>query len=244
MIFYFSGTGNSKWVANKIADKINDKTYDISRLSEIPKVYNEKQIGMVFPIYAWGIPEPMTIFAKKLKKIEAFTFGICTCGSEAGVALKKFSKIYHLDSSYSIVMPSNYIIGEDVEKEATILRKIEIAEKELEMISNEIIKRQKVYRVNEGKFATLKSNIVNKGFNKFARTTTPFYVNKEKCNGCGLCAKMCPSLTIELVDGKPNWNKKCYQCLRCINYCPQAAIQYGKNTEKRGRYNIEMYLKK
>ena len=40
MIFYFSGTGNSKWVANKIADKINDKAYDISNLSKIPEIYN------------------------------------------------------------------------------------------------------------------------------------------------------------------------------------------------------------
>lgn len=242
MIFYFSGTGNSKWVANKIAEKIGDKAYDISSLKEIPEVCNEKQIGLIFPIYAWGIPEPMAIFAKQLKKIEAFTFGVCTCGANAGIALKKLSKIYHLDSSYSVIMPSNYIIGEDIEQESIILKKIELASKEIEKISNEIIQKKKVYRVNEGKTPRLKSILINNMFNKYGRTTKPFYVDKEKCIKCGLCAKMCPASTIKLVDGNPVWNKKCYQCLRCINNCPQSAIQYGKNTEKRGRYNISKYI--
>lgn len=243
MIFYFSGTGNSKWVAKNIAERINDKVYDISKLNEIPEIKKEKQIGLVFPIYAWGIPEPMILFVKKLIKSNAFTFGICTCGADAGIALKKLSKIYQLDSCYSVIMPSNYIIGEDIEKECIILNKIENAKKEIDKISREIMQKQKIYRVNEGKYPKLKSTIVNTGFNKFGRTTKPFYVDKEKCNGCGLCAKSCPASTITLVDGNPIWDTKCYQCLRCINYCPQKAIQYGKETEKRGRYNIEKYLK-
>lgn len=243
MIFYFSGTGNSKWVAKNIAERINDKVYDISKLNEIPEIKKEKQIGLVFPIYAWGIPEPMILFAKKIIKSNVFTFGICTCGADAGIALKKLSKIYQLDSCYSVIMPSNYIIGEDIEKECIILNKIENAKKEIDKISREIMQKQKIYRVNEGKYPKLKSTIVNTGFNKFARTTKPFYVDKEKCNGCGLCAKSCPASTITLVDGNPIWDTKCYQCLRCINYCPQKAIQYGKETEKRGRYNIEKYLK-
>ena len=244
MIFYFSGTGNSKWVAEEIAKKVDDKAYNISKLSELPKINEEKQIGFVFPIYAWGVPEAMEIFAQKLEKVKTFTFGICTCGADAGISLKKFSEIYHLDSCYSIIMPSNYIIGEDLENEDIILKKMENAKKEIEVISNEIIQRKKVYRVNEGKIPRFKTNVINKGFNKFARNTNPFYVNEECCNSCGLCAKICPATTITLVDGKPVWDKKCYQCLSCINNCPKFAIQYGKKTEQRKRYNIVKYLQK
>ena len=244
MIFYFSGTGNSKWVAEEIARKIGDTVCNISKLSELPKINEEKQIGFVFPIYAWGVPEAIEIFAKKLEKVKTFTFGICTCGADAGIALKKLSEIYHLDSSYSIIMPSNYIIGEDLEDEDIILKKIKNAKKEIEKISNEIIQRKKVYRVNEGKTPTFKTNVINKGFNRFARTTKPFYVKEEYCNSCGLCAKSCPASTITLINGKPVWNEKCYQCLSCINNCPKFAIQYGKKTEKRRRYNIEKYLQK
>lgn len=53
-------------------------------------------------------------------------------------------------------MPSNYIIGEEVEKETIILEKIENARKEIENICNEILNRKNVYRVKEGKLAILK----------------------------------------------------------------------------------------
>ena len=120
MIFYFSGTGNSKWVAESLAGLLHEKTADISVLnfeSDDNKKYmeeitqgikNDEYIGFVFPVYAWGVPEVVADFAKKLKKSfgkwkniggtadkperKTFTFAIATCGEEAGYSLKNFSK--------------------------------------------------------------------------------------------------------------------------------------------------------
>lgn len=242
MIFYFSGTGNSEWVAKKIAERLNERTYDITLIKEAPETEEEERMGFVFPVYAWGIPEPMAVFIKKLKKVSAFTFGICTCGEDAGRTMKKFSKLYHLDSAYSISMPNNYIIGGDLEEKEVVLHKLENAESEISKISEEILHREKVYRVHEGKLATLKSGIVNTGFNRFARSTKPFFAEQEKCNGCGLCAQKCPSRAIEMSEGHPVWKGNCYQCMRCINACPQTAIQYGNKTAGRRRYMISKYL--
>lgn len=241
MIFYFSGTGNSKWIAEQIAKSTSDELFDIIALKEVPKLDQQKRIGFVFPIYAWGIAEPMLTFVKKLPQTNAFTYGVCTCGADAGVAMKKLSTLYQLKSCYSVAMPSNYIVGSDVEDEGIIRKKIADAKIESQRIASEILQSEKVYRVNEGSFALLKSNLACRGFNKFARNTKPFYAT-EQCNGCGLCAKNCPMSTISLVDGKPVWSKKCYQCLRCINECPQRAIQYGKATVTRNRYTIQNYL--
>lgn len=63
MIFYFSGTGNSKWVAEKIAENIGDRVFDISSKENIPDVENENYIGFVFPVYAWGAPEIMISYS-------------------------------------------------------------------------------------------------------------------------------------------------------------------------------------
>lgn len=41
------------------------------------------------------------------------------------------------------------------------------------------MQRKKVYCVSKGKMPRLKSNPINKGFNKFARTAKPFYVDKK-----------------------------------------------------------------
>ncbi len=241
MIFYFSGTGNSKWAAEQVAALTGDRAYDITHLSERPSLQGEKQLGLVFPIYAWGVPEPMLDFVKGLEKTSAFTFAVCTCGEEAGLAMKKLSGLYPLDSCYSLVMPNNYIIGADVDDDETARQKIRAARQDIQTLSGEVIRQEQVCRVHQGSLAGLKSSLVNFGFNRFARSTKAFFAT-EACIGCGLCSAHCPASTISLVDGRPVWGKRCYQCLRCINECPQRAIQYGKSTASRGRYTIERYL--
>lgn len=241
MIFSFSGTGNSEWVAAQLARLTEDRTGNITDLEEIPELQDERQVGFVFPIYAWGAPEPMVQFMTKLKKTDAFTFGVCTCGADAGKAMKRLSKIYRLDSSYSLCMPNNYIVGSELEEEFEIRQKIQNAYQELWRISRELLRRERVYRVQEGKFAWLKSGPIHTGFEKFARSTRPFYVT-EACIGCGRCVGMCPARSISMVHEKPVWSEQCYQCMRCIHQCPCQAIQYGKATEDRRRYTIQDYL--
>ena len=241
MIFYFSGTGNSAWTARQLARLTGDEAYDITNLKELPDVDSAKQIGIVFPVYAWGTPEIMAKFVQKLSRPQAFTFGVCTCGSDAGLAMKQLSKLYPLSSSYSLVMPNNYIIGSDTDDEGEILGKLTAARTELERITQEIQRREQVYRVHEGGLAGIKSRFVNYGFNKFVRSAKPFSAG-DNCNGCGLCARNCPAHAITIQEGKPVWAAQCYQCLRCINECSQQAIQYGKATIGRHRYTIWAYL--
>jgi Pyruvate/2-oxoacid:ferredoxin oxidoreductase delta subunit len=37
--------------------------------------------------------------------------------------------------------------------------------------------------------------------------------------------------------GKPIWQHTCEQCFACLQWCPEEAIQYGKNTKKKRRYH-------
>ena len=240
MIFYFSGTGNSRWAAQTLAERLGDTAKSILD-GMVPNLTGEARVGLVFPIYAWGVPEPMLDFVKILPKTDAFTFGLCTCGADAGQAMKKLSKIFPLDSSYSLAMPNNYVVGSELDAPEEVREKLAAARKSLETIAGEIGRRQRVYRVEEGKLPFLKSNLINKGFNGYARSTKPFAVT-DRCVGCGQCAALCPAKTITMADGKPRWGDKCYQCMACINRCPQKAIEYGEGTKNRRRYCIEQYL--
>ena len=62
------------------------------------------------------------------------------------------------------------------------------------------------------------------------------FFSDEKCNGCGICSKVCPVNNIEIIKAKPVWMHRCEQCMACLQWCPQEAIQYGKNTTGRTRY--------
>lgn len=242
MIFYFSGTGNSRWVAGQIAEMTGDKAVSITEIEEIPDISNEKQLGLVFPIYAWSVPEPMLDFIARLSKFHGFSFAVCTCGGEAGLSMKKLGKLLPMKSVYSITMPNNYIVGSNPDSGEVVFEIIKAAGTRLAGIAEEILAEKENYMVVEGKMAFMKSSVASRGFNAFARSTKPFYAD-DRCTSCGICERDCPAGTIHLSEGKPEWNKKCYQCLKCINSCPENAIQYSSRTVGRKRYLIDFYLK-
>ena len=66
MIFYFSGTGNSKWVAEELAAKLNDNIIFIPKAKKEYKLSENEKIGFVFPIYAWSAPKCVFDFIQQV----------------------------------------------------------------------------------------------------------------------------------------------------------------------------------
>lgn len=248
MIFYFTGTGNSLYVARNIAQCQEETLIPIAKEIEKNKSLFEYQLkenellGFVFPIYAWGPPKIVLNFIDRLSisGSKPYVFYVSTCGDEEGntcdVIQKKLSKKgLNLSSAFTLAMPGNYMVGFNIESNEIIADKLEKSKETLKQINTLLKERQKgVFQIKKGKGAWLKSGIINLLFNGFALNASRFYAT-DKCTGCKICEKVCPIHTIT-VENKPVWKKECTQCFGCINNCPVQAIEYGKATIGKGRY--------
>ena len=250
MIYYFTGTGNSYYVAKVLGINLKEGIENLgdsrrARLDQkIVRLQKDEILGFVFPVYAWGPPNWVLDFIKSLDfegNLPSYTFAIATCGENIGNtmtilknALKE--KNIDLDYGYSVKMPNNYMmLGSNVETGQKAEEKIRRADNLLTRISEDIRSRGKGFYLNKGFMPGLLSKAVNPLFSKFAIDSKKFRVSK-KCISCGLCRRICNTETIELQEGKPVWGRECVQCLACINYCPVQAINYGRGTKKKGRY--------
>ncbi len=246
MIFYFSGTGNSFHAATEIAKSQGELAVSIAK--ELDKgtlryqFHKNELIGFVYPIYAWGPPQIVLDFIKKIKinGEKPYVFSISTCGGSEGNATRLLQKVLlskglSLDSAFSLVMPDNYVFGADVCSKDKAEKILKSAEERLQVINDIIKKRQiGVFQLISGGKPFLNTAVINPLFNRFARNTKKFYAT-DACTRCGLCERICPVHSI-IVKEKPIWGKDCTQCSACINRCPAKAIQYGAHTADRGRY--------
>lgn len=98
MIFYFSGTGNSAWVARQIAKAQQEELLAIAEEINKNKEYvlkDGEKVGFVFPVYAWGPPGIVLRFIRQLKmKNPEYLFFVCTCGDDTGRTAQVFFICY------------------------------------------------------------------------------------------------------------------------------------------------------
>lgn len=245
MIFYFSGTSNSKYIAYLLAKSLNDKVYNIAQCID-DKSYNftieqDEKVGFVFPIYAWRAPEMVISFIKKLNFCgnSIYFYALATCGEDCGLAMRKLEKTakknkIDLKLFKSIQMPNNFIPMSDIDSEEEIKLRLKKAQEIILDISKKINKNLTVYEVSEGKGKFIKSNIIAPLFNKFFKASKGLFAD-ENCIKCNLCQTICPTHNISF-DEKINFGKNCTNCLACLHSCPQKAIQFNKTTQNKGRY--------
>ena len=123
MIFYFSGTGNTKWAASKLAaatreDLISIAPYmradDSSHNLAEPFILKENErLGFVFPVHGWRVPKLVREFISKMKiqrepsdasaenkakaddslKNRPFTYCVCTAGDSIGLTIENLNEV-------------------------------------------------------------------------------------------------------------------------------------------------------
>lgn len=259
MIFYFSGTGNTKWVASVLSRKLGERMIDVAAVMRDKReniishefvLAEGERVGFCFPVHGWRPPLIFRQFVRDLKIANAkghYCYVVCTAGDTVGLAveyLKKDLKYTGLiiDSEFSLIMPESYVglPFMDVDAHEKELLKKETAAKELESFSDIILNcKSGVSNVTVGNWPKTNSCLIGALFTKCLITDRPFHVVEDRCVGCGICVKSCPVDNIFLdKKNKPSWkhNGFCLSCFACYHHCPNHAIEYGGRTKKKGQY--------
>ena len=245
MVLYFSGTGNSRYVAKKIADVSGDAFISISQKlknGDFGEIRSEKPLVFVGPVYAGRLPRVMEDYIRKVKFIGTQkTYFIVTCAQTPWATVQYVEKLcaekgFSLLGFRSIVMPQGYIAGGGTQPKEVNDKILHAAEPKIRSIAGTIRDKQTLPKEQPGK--AMMSKVLNPIMYSMMIRAKGFRVT-DKCTGCGKCAQRCPLNNIKLANGKPVWGDQCTHCMACIAGCPNEAIEYGKKTVGKPRYYLD-----
>lgn len=247
MVLYFSGTGNSRYAAQIIADVTGERLVSINHMIKTGSkemIRSKEQDGrlvFVTPTYAWRIPRLVEKF------IEETDFGdgikvyfVLTCGSETHNAIGYAKKLckkkgFECKGLASVRMPENYIAMFTPPDKETAKKEIEAATLILNSVAQDIKKGNILKPEKVTLLGLFMSSVVNCLFYPLFVKAKPFYTTQD-CTLCGKCGKLCPLNNIKMSNGRIEWGENCTHCMACICGCPEEAIEYGKRTRGKPRF--------
>jgi len=248
-IYYFSGTGNSLFVAKQIAERTGAKLTSVPSILSKGKIETEADsIGLVFPVYYatndCGLPNIIRRFISKMENFQQkYLFAVCTCGNMPGTTLENLATLIRqkgsvLSAGFIIKMSDKTVSKEKNEKALRkqkakieyICKYVSAGEKgvlETRNIWSKIVLAPMLYLAIKPLFKRRYrklSGSTSLPFSELIPLADESFQVDTKCVGCGICAQVCPVDNIRLVNRKPVWQHHCETCLACYSWCPQEAI--------------------
>lgn len=247
MVLYYSGTGNSKFIAKCIASALEIDCLNLNeriKAGDISSVQTEENVILVTPTYAWRIPHIVSGWLGKAELVGAKRIWfVMDCGSEIGNAAKynrelAAQKALTYMGTAQIVMQENYIALFPAPDKQEAKAIVENAKPAIRSIIDCIRNGMEFPAPRNDLYDRFMSGAVNPIFYKKIVKADAFTVS-DACIGCGKCVQLCPLNNIRLDKDKPVWGSNCTHCMACICYCPKEAIEYGKRSVGKPRYHFE-----
>jgi ferredoxin len=238
-IRYFSGTGNSWRIASECAERFRAAGYATDMESirrERPPDPAADAVGFCFPVHALDLPpnavsylRGLPVPARRVPVLLIVTGGnLDNCGwaLETGARLLD-QRGYTVRIGELIRMPINWTPFHSAPEDEENKRMIAEGVRRAGGLGEEFLEGKSRMRPRSLRtFGPAGSVLMRTLYHRRGvYQLWKFFETGSRCNGCGLCARLCPTASIRLQDVKPVWSGGCVQCMRCFNFCPNRAIR-------------------
>ena len=238
-IFYFSGTGNSLWLAKQVKARLGGEIRYIPEWKGDISAYNK--LIIVCPVYSFGLPLPVFDFMEQIST-NAPLWIVMNYGGAAGSAVKfayNHAKSCGLNIKrvYTMKMPENFtaVFSTPLIKPYNngLLKK---APKAIGKIIDSIEKgEEKSFPADKSK----KHKLYNENKSNWGKMGER-YSTSDACTLCGKCVENCPAGNIAISDGKITFGNKCIVCQACYHRCPVQAVRYLGKPNKMPYFNPDV----
>ena len=245
MIIYFTGTGNSRFTAERIAEATGDKAVDAARWirrGEGAVFSKPGDYVFVSPIYVASPPRAFLDFLRR-SDFPAGTraYFVQTCAGGMGAApvycrkLAEDKGMTYLGTA-QVRMPQNYLLFFKTFPDAENRTKIRAALPEIDALSERIGRGEALPEPDVKFYDYPSTQMILAPYYRWFISDKSFRAT-DACIGCGRCAAVCPLGNIALRERRPVWGGSCTHCMACISLCPREAVEYGKRTKGKLRYH-------
>jgi len=251
VVFYFSGTGNSRNVAKwlqevSVSKGIPCNLFSIEKADvfQTPVFPPEATIVLVSPIHGFNYPHIMLKFISRMPQARN---RVILMNTRAGMVIRKWVtpgltgiafyfttllltiKGYRVAGMLPVDMPSNWVSLHPGLNDRTVRYIHERMKEKITIYWQQVIAGRKGIT----NFPALKEVIQDLLISPVAILyyfIGRFFIAKtfyatDKCDHCGICIRNCPVEAISEKEGRPYWKLTCESCMKCMGNCPKSAIE-------------------
>ena len=256
LVLYFSGTGNTKYIAERFSRKMDAVCLSIEDDADFTTLIGTHDtVVFCYPVYGSRVPRIMREFAAehtaalKGKKLVVFITQVSFSGDGARVLCDLLPE-GHVEVIYAehFNMPNNicnFVLLRKASKKS-IQNRLKKAEKLMDEVCRNInagIVKKKGF----SNIAKLLGMIQGRAWQGDSRNIAPKENTMEYraqrsiridsgCTVCEVCVEVCPMKNLENSNGAIIHKNNCTICYRCVNRCPQREITIFFHTKPKWQY--------